>query len=310
MSHRESDGLGDLTHWRTFLAVHRAGTLTGAARALGTAQSTVTGHLQALERSLGEPLFERRARGVVPTPHADDLAARLAGPLDALASVLAGARTDGTAIAPPVRLGGPAEFLAHVAMPALAPLVTDGVRLHVTSGLTAELLDGLRGGHLDLVVATSRPAGRRLTAEPIGDEELVLVAAPGHHVDRERLSRDGAAALADLPLLAYAADLPLARRYWRHVFGVRLEREPALVLSDLRALRAAACAGAGVTVLPRYLCEAELTDGRLELLLEPPDPAVSTTYLVRRPGGADGGPAGDHPSRVRWALLEVTRGWR
>lgn len=309
VSHRDSDGLADLPAWRTFLAVHRAGSVSGAARALGVAQSTVTGHLQAIERSMGERLFERRARGVVPTARADQLAARLAGPLDALAEVLAGATDAGRAPERPVRLGGPAEFLAEVAMPAVGPLVADGVRLHVTPGVTADLLDALRAGHLDLVVATSRPAGRTLAAEVLGDEELVLVGA-----QRWAGAAEGAVvstgSTTGPPLLAWDSGVPLLRRYWRHVLGTRLEREPDLVVPDLRALRAAARAGAGVTVLPRYLCEADLASGALHALLQPEDPPVSTTFLVRRAGVPDGGPGREHLGRVRQALLAATNGWR
>ncbi|MEU4427970.1 LysR family transcriptional regulator, partial [Actinoplanes sp. NPDC024001] len=77
----------DLLH--TFLAVHRAGTLTRAAELLGLSQPTVTAQLRTLESRIGQPLFVRGARGVTPTPAADDLARRLDGPLDALAAVAA-----------------------------------------------------------------------------------------------------------------------------------------------------------------------------------------------------------------------------
>jgi len=53
---------------RTFQAVYRAGTLTSAARLLGMSQPSVTGQLRALEDTIGQPLFLRRARGVVATP--------------------------------------------------------------------------------------------------------------------------------------------------------------------------------------------------------------------------------------------------
>ena len=87
-----------------------------------------------------------------------------------------------------------------------------------------------------------------------------------------------------MPLLAYDRDVPILRRYWRHVFGIRLDREPALVFPDLRALAAAAVAGAGVTVLPTYLIADELADGRLVDLRPTDDPPINTLHLVRRPG--------------------------
>jgi DNA-binding transcriptional LysR family regulator len=89
-------------------------------------------------------------------------------------------------------------------------------------------------------------------------------------------------------LLAYAHDVPLLRRYWRHVFGTRLEleREPALTFPDLRALREAAVGGAGVTVLPSYLCRHALGTGALVDLYPTDDPPTNTLYLLQRPGTA------------------------
>ena len=65
-----------------FLAVEKAGTLSGAARALGTAQPTVRRQVEALERSLGVVLFTRSPMGLAPTdaarsmlPYAEAMAA-------------------------------------------------------------------------------------------------------------------------------------------------------------------------------------------------------------------------------------------
>lgn len=284
MSNRISDGLQDLGLWRTFLVAHRSGSVSAAARTLGLAQSSVTTQLQALEASIGEPLFVRHARGIRPTPRADELAARLSGPLDALADAL-GSRP--AAEQPVVRLGGAGEFLAHIAAPALASAVAEGLRLSVTTGLADDLLDQLRAGSLDLVISAVRPRGRALPSMPLFDEEFVLVASPSLGVVPSPILAP--VALAHVPLLAYDRDVPILRRYWRHVFGIRLDREPALVFPDLRALAAAAVAGAGVTALPTYLIADELASGRLVDLRPTEDPPINTLHLVRRPGPlADG----------------------
>lgn len=269
----------DLGLWRTFLAAHRSGSVSAAARTLGLAQSSVTSQLQALETSVGEPLFVRHARGIRPTPRADELAARLSGPLDALADALG---TRPAAESPIVRVGGAAEFLARVAAPALAPAVADGLRLAVTTGLADDLLEQLRVGSLDLVISAVRPRGRTLPSTPLFDEEFALVASPSLGI--EPSPSLAPYSLAEAPLLAYDRDVPIVRRYWRHVFGIRLDREPALVFPDLRALAAAAVAGAGVTALPTYLIADELADGRLVDLRPTEDPPINTLHLVRRPG--------------------------
>ncbi len=319
MSHRKTNGLAsrldaasngplDLTLLRTFLAVHRAGSFTAAARLLSLSQPTVTHQIRSLERQLGRELFERLPRGVAPTPVADDLADRIAAPLDALAAVAdRGAPGEG-ATSDPVHLAGPAELLCVRAVPALAPLIEQGVRLRVTTGLTDDLLDGLRAGHYDLAISTSRPRGRSLTAVPLTDEEFVLVASP-RWAERiggpERVAADGPAALRAVPLVTYAEDLPIARRYWRHVFGRRPGGQAALTVPDLRGVLAAVIAGAGISVLPRYLCAGELAAGTLVELLTPEDPPINTGYLVQRPGTSDN----PHLTLVRDCLVREARDW-
>lgn len=296
----------DLAQLRTFLAVYRAGSITAAAGHVGLSQPTVTTQLQALERQLGRPLFERLPRGVAPTAAAHDLAARVAAPLDALESVTGNGSDDSRPVAePPVLLGGPTELLATKVLPALAPLIADGVRLTVTTGLADDLLADLRVGTLDLALSTIRPRGRSVLAETLADEEFILVAAPDLAA-RTDLNRLRANDFAATPLVAYAPDLPILRRYWRHVFGTRLEAEPALIIADLRAVLAAVVAGAGVSVLPSYLCTAELSSGTLRLLHSPDDAPINTIYLARRVGG----PVRPHVDRVRARLLEAARDWQ
>ncbi|QBS43294.1 LysR family transcriptional regulator [Nocardia sp. CS682] len=307
MSDRDSDGSLDLNQLRTFLAVHRAGSITAGARLVGLSQPTVTAQLQALEKRLEQRLFERLPRGVAPTAAAAELAARIAEPLDALNAVAGRSVAAEFEAQPPVRLAGPAEMLAVQALPALAPLVADGVRLTVTAGLSEDLLAGLRAGHHDIVVSTVRPRGRTVVAEALSDEEFVLVAAPAvaARIDLAHLRAEGPATLTTVPLVSYAADLPILRRYWRHVFGLRLTGEAAVIVSDLRAVAAAVAAGAGISVLPRYLCAAQLDSGALVTLLDPQDPPINTGFLVRRPGTV----ARPHVDLVHARLRAAARTW-
>lgn len=180
MAHREPNAATplDLSLLRTFLTVHRTGSFTAAGRLLGLSQPTVTTQMRSLEERLGRELFERGPRGVVPTAVADELAAQVAAPLDTLAAVADRGGFGADQPPDPVHVAGPAELLCTKALPALAPLTEQGVRLRISTGLTDDLLDGLRGGRFDLVIATSRPRGRTLTSVPLMDEEFVLVASP------------------------------------------------------------------------------------------------------------------------------------
>ncbi|SDQ92694.1 LysR family transcriptional regulator [Thermostaphylospora chromogena] len=260
---------------RTFLAVHRTGSITAAAHTLGLSQPAVTAQIKALEAALDRPLFDRLPRGVAPTAAADELARRIAGAVDALEAVAAEELPTGST----VHLGGPAEFLSTQVIPMLAPLVREGLRLRVTFGLSDDLLAALAEGRLDLVISTIRPRVRGVTAEPVFDEEFVLVASPELAAGLPDPTRQ------DVPVIAYAEDLPIIRRYWRTVLGRRPTMTAQVVIPDLRGVLAAVRAGMGVSVLPAYLCREDLAAGRLVALREPEPPPINTGYLAVRSGG-------------------------
>jgi len=296
----------DLNLLRTFLAVYRAGTFTAAAPALGLSQPTVTAQIRTLEQQTGRELFTRLPRGAEPSPFAHELAERIAAPLDTLAGLDGGTPLAGNTA--PVHVAGPSELLCVRVLPALAPLVTDGVRLRVGQGLPEPLLEEMRTGRHDLVIATRRPRGRGLESVPLTDEEYLLVAAPAwarRIAAHPRAADDLCAALREVPLVTYAEDLPIVRRYWRTIFGRQLTTRAAVTVPNLYAVLSAVNAGTGVSVLPRSLCQEYLDSGRLALLHAPEEPPLNTLFLIQRPG-AETNP---HVLRVRDALQRAARSW-
>jgi DNA-binding transcriptional LysR family regulator len=78
MSEQDHGARPSLTVLRAFEATVRLGSVTGAARELHFTHSAVSRHVRALEFALGRELFERRNRGIHPTPAARRLAAGVA----------------------------------------------------------------------------------------------------------------------------------------------------------------------------------------------------------------------------------------
>jgi DNA-binding transcriptional LysR family regulator len=58
---------------RFFVALHRSGSMTAAARALGVDQTTVGRRIATLEERVGTQLFRRTLSGHVPTAAADEI---------------------------------------------------------------------------------------------------------------------------------------------------------------------------------------------------------------------------------------------
>ncbi|MFD6140417.1 LysR family transcriptional regulator [Promicromonospora sp. NPDC060271] len=289
----------------TFLEVYRTGSLSAAAERLGVSQPAVTGQLARLEEQLGARLFVRSRKGAEPTERAVALAAQVGLHVDELRAAL-GPGDATPAVRGLVRIGGAAEMMTVRALPALAPLVAQGLQVRVALGLGDELLAALAAGHLDLVVASVRPRQDAVVATPLVDEEFLLVgpASLAHTVDPVRLAADPVVALSHLPLVAYAEELPIVRRYWRSEFGRRPPNTTSLVVPDLRAVLAAVTAGAGVSVLPRYLVAQALESGQVVQLHHPVAPPLNTIYLAVRRGTPPGPALAAAHARLAQAATE------
>lgn len=276
-----SAGLSDAS-WstlRVFVAVYRAGSITAAAADLGMAQASVSAQIATLEKRLGYQLFQRVRTGVIATDRGRDLAALLAGPVDALAAVTGAASGGDHPGERSVVIGGPAEFLSEVVLPGLVTELPVGVRLDARFGLADPLIEALETGQLDVLVSSVQPRRRGLRFAPVYDEHFVVVAHP-RWADQAQHDIDS------VPVLAYDAQLQIIRRYWRSVFDRRPTRLRAVALvPDLRVLARLAVAGVGMTVLPEYLARSFLERGDLVRLHEPDVAPLNTLYVATRRGG-------------------------
>ncbi|MET7476507.1 LysR family transcriptional regulator [Streptomyces sp. NPDC005648] len=299
----------DLALLRTFVTVHRAGSFTRAAALLGLSQPAVTSQIRTLERQLGRPLFLRQARGVTPTTIGDELAHKAAPHLDALVEIAETGLDDESSLRT-LHLAGPPEFTAERALPALTELTGEdgqGFALRASFGTAEETLEGLAAGHHDLAISTARPRGALLTATPLCDEEHVLVASPARaeQIGPGKPRRRGAPALEDVPVIEVHESLPFVSRYWASVFDSRPAAPGTVVVPDLRAVLACAVAGAGLAVLPRYLCATALKRGEVVALHDPAVPPLRTYFLVVRTGTL----AMPHITRAHDWLLRAASDW-
>jgi len=137
---------------RSFLAVADTGSVTSAAARLGRTQSAVSLQIKRLEESLGQPLFERQARGVALTPRGEQLipyARRVVALLDEAALALREKPLVG-----PVRVGIPDEYSGTILPRALAAFDErhEGVQVTVRVDHSESQMRALAADELDLAV--------------------------------------------------------------------------------------------------------------------------------------------------------------
>jgi len=142
---------------RTFHEVCRAGSITGAARALNISQPSVSSAIALLEARLGAVLFERTRSGIVLTPAGEALRTR-AQMLDHLLrdaqAEVAAARDGATG---PLRIGGTPGALVSLLPLAIARIeeTLPSLTLNVLERADRDLAGMLREGDIEMAFVTT-----------------------------------------------------------------------------------------------------------------------------------------------------------
>jgi DNA-binding transcriptional LysR family regulator len=223
---------------RAFVAVADCGGFHRAAERLNLTQSTVSQQIKRLELETKRPLFRRTTRTVALTDDGEMLlgdARRLLQLEEAARHRLAAPRLSGT-----VRLGVVEEVAGGSLPPALGRFAKlhAGVKLEVQIGVSAELIEQLNAGRLDVVFA-KRPLGTS-KGRLVWREPLVWAAADTFELV------PGAA----LPLALYRERSVSREAALAALNGKELNWEIVYTSPSLTGVRAAALAGLAITPLP------------------------------------------------------------
>ena len=184
----------DLELLRAFVAVAECGGFHRAAEQLNLTQSTISQQIKRLELETKRPLFRRTTRRVALTDDGEMLlgdARRLLQLEEAARHRLAAPRLSGT-----VRLGVVEEVAGGSLPPALGRFAKlhPGVKLEVQIGVSAELIEHLNAGRLDVVFA-KRPLGTS-KGRLVWREPLVWAAAETFDLVRGAAAAAGAVSRA------------------------------------------------------------------------------------------------------------------
>ncbi|MCJ2176961.1 LysR family transcriptional regulator [Novosphingobium sp. 2580] len=271
-----------LLQLRSFVEVYRQRSLSSAARRLGLTQPAVSQHIAALETAIGHPLFDRHAKGVVPTPTADELAAGLGDRLEMAEAALAQVRARSSDLTGMVRIMGHGDFMAELVIPRLLPLLQKGMRLRLLTGDREDIRSALHEGDCDLAISAYPVTDPKLRSEKVHEEKLHAVASP-EVAGRLMSAPNLAAALAAEPVLAFNLEQQLVDDWLNANALYRQPMRAAMIGQDLRCLRGILMQGFGWSALPGYLCQAQIESGELVEIPAPVAAPVNRYFLVWAP---------------------------
>lgn len=173
-----------LRHVRMLLSLAETHNISHSAAQLHATQPGLSKWLKDLEEDIGLPLFERRARGLVPTPYGEVLiahAARINTQLDRASSEMATLREGGSGQVIIGASGAAASDTAPLAMLRILEHMPHA-RISLVEGTTDRLISQLALGELDLVLGRAAPSMNNpaLEIETLFFDQVHLVVRPQH----------------------------------------------------------------------------------------------------------------------------------
>jgi LysR family glycine cleavage system transcriptional activator len=258
--------LPPLTAIEAFVQVARLGSLKAAAEALALSSPALTRRIQALERFVGHPLFDRRHQGVTLNADGERLLDEIAPSIDALA--LAMERASGNSEMMRLRLAVPSLFAAQRLVPNLPALRDHYPELHIDLDTGPNRLGRLNDG-LDAAIAITSEVDPALYSRRIDSTRVVAIASRELR-DRIRVPAD----VADATIFLHR-DMPENFAYWREAAGLPdLQAAATDHFDSGQLILDAAAEGLGVA----FMLESHLRNSHDDRLVQLFDISVDTPY--------------------------------
>lgn len=240
-----------------------AGSTAKAAGVLHLTQSAVSRALLLAEDKLGVALFERRARGIVPT-RAGLRLIRGAGPL--LAQLAELERDASGLVAGPVEVRLVCEcYTAYRWLPSALTAMRarlPGIEVTLVLEHSSDPVSALIAREVDIALLTTSPVRGAVREQPLFSDEIVFVMAASHP-----LAARPSLAPADLrttPLLASTNAAPAeSRGVFAQIFGRRVPKLELVRLPLTEAILDMARAGMGIAILSEWVASGYLGHGDL-----------------------------------------------
>jgi DNA-binding transcriptional LysR family regulator len=275
----------NLEWYRTFKAIYKTGTLTGAAEALFISQPGVSLHLGSLESYVGYKLFDRTGRKMIPTERGKVLFNALVDPLTRLEELEKNFQRSTEKHTPTISIGMCFETFQITLEQYVSTLPFN---LIISFGEYPEMLDQLNKGILDLIITPKKGISPNIEHEPFSSENIVLVGAKDvdvaafkevHKTKNKRGIEDW---LKQQKWYGTTGDMEHLFQFWILNFGKKPDFRPNYIVPNLNSIVRCLSGGTGLAVIPDFLCQNEINSGQIQLIWEGDKKLKNTLYFGTR----------------------------
>jgi len=249
----------DLADVALFRAIASVGSLSAAARQMGTTPMLVSRRLAGLEAELGARLFHRTTRSLSLTAEGEAFLPHAVTLMDARDSALDSVASGGSGVSGVLKITAPNVIGHSVVVPVAAQLIADNPALRVDLTLSDGLIDIATAG-LDVAVRVALMKPSDMIATRVADNPFTLVASPAY------LAQSGEPATIE-DLVSHACIRLHAMDNWPFTRGGEIFRariSGPLSASTVDAVRAACIAGVGIALLTYWDVHKQIKRGDLQ----------------------------------------------
>ncbi|MFD2285261.1 LysR family transcriptional regulator [Pedobacter petrophilus] len=259
----------NLEWYRSFKAIYKTGTLTGAAGSLFISQPGVSLHLSSLESYVGYKLFERTGRKMLPTEKGKALYNFIIEPLLKLEDAEKHFQKSTEKHTPTISIGMCFETFQITLEQYISSLPFNVI---IRFGEYPEMLDQLDKGILDLIITPQRGSSPNIEHEAFSSETIVLVGG----IDTDDEPFKSLVKMKDLAEMEIwlkkqkwygtAGDMEHLLRFWQLNFGKHADFRPNYIVPNLNSIVRCLSGGKGLAIIPDFLCKNEVEEGKIKVI--------------------------------------------
>ena len=275
----------NLEWFRTFKAIYETGSLTSAANKLYISQPGVSLHLNSLESHVGNKLFDRGTRKMIPTEYGNMLYNSIEEGVKKLEDAEKHFFRNTNSDKASVSIGMCFETFQYVLEPFISQLPFN---LISKFGGYQEMLSDLDKGLLDFVISPHKDDSLNIQYTPFSKENIIIVAGSGSNVAElnEVIKQNDMQAvekwLNKQIWFGTTGDMEHLRNFWLHNFKKRPDFKPNYIVPNMSSIIRCVSQREGFADIPDFLCRKQLREGDIQFVWGGYSSLQNTLYFAQR----------------------------